>query len=76
MNPDPSQEPDDPRLDQAMSEAAGALWQLPVMAIAGWWGLMAAPWLPAVPRHRHSDPHEQLVVPEPLEETGEHALFA
>lgn len=76
MKQDSSSEPDDSRLDQAMSEAAGDLWQLPFTALTAWWNLMIAPWLPAVPHHWHSDAHEQLVVPEALEETGERALFA
>lgn len=45
-----------------------------------WWNAVVDTFYPHMPRllhphHFHQD-HDQLVVPEPIEETGEHALFA
>ena len=62
--------------DQSMVQAEG-FWQLPAILFTTWWNAMAAAWLPATVSHVHGhSAHDQLVVPEPLEETGEHALFA
>ncbi len=62
---------------QAMLQAAEAYWQLPAILFTGWWNWTAPFWLPhaAHPLRSHSAGH-RLVVPEPLEETGERALFA
>ena len=63
--------------DQPMLQAAEALWQLPAILPAAWWNMMAAAWLPGPTCHEHGHTaHDQLIVPEPLEETGERALFA
>ena len=45
-----------------------------------WWTAVVDTFYPHIPRlphphHFHQD-HDQLVIPEPIEETGEHALFA
>jgi hypothetical protein len=54
------------------------LGQLPLMLYTAWWNeAMKAFW--PYPPHCHHVPHheehEQLVVPEPIEEEGEHALI-
>lgn len=55
-----------------------AAWQLPAILFTGWWNTVAA-CMPATPHpHRHApapDDH-QLAVPDPIEDEGEHALFA
>lgn len=76
MSPDRRPERAEDRFDHALVEAAGVLWQLPFIATTAWWNLMVAPYLPECPRHPHYDAHDLLVVPEPLEEAGERALFA
>lgn len=63
--------------DSAMVQAVGAFWQLPAILFTGWWNLVTGDWLlhPEPSVHGHS-PCDRLVVPDPIEETGEHALFA
>lgn len=54
-------------------------WQWPLALWAGSWGtcveLMWPRSAPA-PSHPPSREHDQLIVPEPIEATGEHSLFA
>lgn len=76
MSPDHSPRSGESRLDQMMIEAAVGYWQLPITIFTSWWNVAVAPYLPGPPHHGHSDTHEQLVVPEPLEDSGERALFA
>lgn len=60
-----------------MIQAAEAFWQSPAILFTAWWNVTAAAWLSAPAYHMHShSAHDQLVVPEPLEESGERALFA
>lgn len=58
--------------------AAQGLWQLPLTLYTSWWNAgVEALWPHAHPHHRaHHDEHDQLVVPERIENEGEHALFA
>lgn len=53
-------------------------WQLPFIISARFWDAMHAA-MPDTERHRHRPPQDcegQLIVPDPIEEEGEHALFA
>ena len=53
------------------------LWQLPLVLSMNWWNLFVFPWIAVRPFHHvECKPHDQLVVPEPLEEDDERALFA
>ncbi|EXS68969.1 hypothetical protein BF95_21580 [Sphingobium sp. Ant17] len=59
--------------------AAQRLWQLPLTLYTSWWNAGVETLWPHMPHphHRaHHDEHDQLVVPEPIEAEGEHALFA
>ncbi|AOH87052.1 hypothetical protein AWL63_22950 (plasmid) [Sphingomonas panacis] len=59
--------------------AACQLWAVPLTCYALWWNAAVDSFCPHMARcpHRlHHREHDQLIVPEPLEETGEHALFA
>lgn len=49
---------------------------LPMMLFTAWWNAMLDIWCPAYPRHGTASGNHELTVPEPIEETGEHALFA
>lgn len=62
---------------QSMVRTAEVLWQMPAMLFTAWWNALAVARPPRAvrPPERHCR-CDQLVVPEPLEETGEHALFA
>lgn len=52
------------------------MWRMPAILFANWWNMMLAPWLPGLhPAHVHGA-HDRLVVPPPLKDMGEHALFA
>ena len=63
--------------DQAMVQTGEVLWQMPAMLFTAWWNAMAVAWPPRAARSpERRCGCDQLVVPEPLEETGEHALFA
>ena len=65
-------------------QAAGPLilerfWQWPVVLWAGNWSTWAELMWPRpalLPPHPHSSEHDQLIVPEPIEATGERSLFA
>ena len=53
------------------------LWQAPMILGAAWWNHLMPGWPAhtAFGRHQvHHDAHAQLVVPEPIEETGENLL--
>lgn len=77
MAPDrrPETEPAGP--DHPLVQTIGALWQLPFIAFTSWCNLMTGAWAGALPAGAREDKrHCQLVVPEPIEVAGEHALFA
>lgn len=60
-------------VEQLMIRNAMLVWQ-PLALCADWWALAGGD---AVrPAHVRRESRAQLVVPEPLERTGEHALFA
>ncbi|MES2096485.1 MAG: hypothetical protein V4459_06970 [Pseudomonadota bacterium] len=75
MTSDRAQEPQDAGQAAVAMEAVDMLWRFNIAAFTGWWNLMVS-CLPEHSRLPHSGAHDQLVVPEPLEETGERALFA
>jgi len=54
-------------------------WELPALLVCDWWSTALQSFCyschPAHPAGSHED-EGQLVVPEPIEEEGEHALFA
>lgn len=56
------------------------LMQIPPILMTAWWRQLAQMMMPILPaHHRHialHEAHEQLVVPDPIEKDGEHALFA
>lgn len=55
------------------------LWEAPLTFHTLWWNAGVDSFWPHMPRLHHAShhqEHDQLVVPEPIEETGEHALFA
>jgi hypothetical protein len=59
--------------------AAQQFWAMPLTFYTLWWNAAVDtfyPHMPRLPHPPHHQEHDQLVVPEPLEETGEHALFA
>ena len=64
---------------EAESLMLARLWQWPLVLWAGSLGacteLMWPRPAPLAP-HPHPSEHDQLIVPEPIEETGEHSLFA
>jgi len=56
-----------------------SLWLLPLALYMSWWNaVMEALWphMPHPHHPAHHDEHDQLVVPDPIEADGEHALFA
>jgi len=71
----------DPIIPNEMMMMAGwQLMQLPPILMTAWWHQVMQACLPFLPtQHQHPkfhEEHDQLVVPEPIEEEGEHALFA
>lgn len=63
----------------AIPQAIMTFWELPIEVSAALWKAgLAIFWLQAPHLHHHfyRDKDDQLVVPEPIEEEGEHALFA
>lgn len=55
---------------------AAAAWEIPFIIGLGYWELLwSAGSLARAPAHREAPAHE-LVVPPPIEDEGEHALFA
>lgn len=77
MTPDKRTQTEPPPPDQSPFLAPGLLWQLSAIAFTSWWDAMAGGW-DREPRSPACDDveHCQLVVPDALEETGEHELFA
>jgi len=61
---------------QAIAEAAEAFWHMYLVLFTGCWGLIAAVSAPPASRPHRRPADEQLVVPEPIEDKGEYALFA
>lgn len=59
--------------------AAQQLWAMPLTFYTLWWNATIDTFfrhMPRLPHPPHHQEHDQLVVPEPLEKTDEHALFA
>lgn len=58
--------------------AVQQMWELPLMLYMSWWNAGLEAMCAHMPPHHcvHHDEHAQLVVPEPIEADGEHALFA
>jgi hypothetical protein len=71
------QRPGDPDPAAAVLAAEG-FWQLPLTFYTSWWNAGVEGLWPRTHSHHpvHHDEHDQLVVPEPIEADGEHALFA
>lgn len=66
---------------EIMMQETLRVWEIPFMAGAFWWNQMMSLCWPHLPHAHHlhaahHDPHEQLVVPEPIEDNGERNLFA
>lgn len=51
-------------------------WEIPVALLSFWWSAAEAMWLPSRPFGHHHSEHDQLDVPEPLEQDAKPALFA
>jgi len=69
-----------PIIPNEMMIAGWQMMQLPPILMMAWWHQAMQAFLPFLPLH-HQHPkfheeHDQLVVPDPIEEEGEHALFA
>ncbi len=69
-----------PIIQNEMMILGWKLMELPAILIAACWHQAMQAWLPFLALH-HQHPefhqeHDQLVVPEPIEEEGERALFA
>lgn len=67
----------DPIFPADMMLQALRVWQMPFVLGAAWWSNLMPGWSaqPLSGHHAvHHDPHAQLVVPEPLEETGENLV--
>lgn len=60
---------------RAMTACGAACWQLPLILFTSWWNAATAGVAWPHPRSHHPDGH-QLIVPDPIEVEGEHALFA
>ena len=72
-----------PAVPVEIARQAFELWQLPMIFCTAWWNEIMRAYWPQTPLERaasyhpvHHDPHAQLVVPEPIESEGEHALVA
>lgn len=69
-----------PIIQNEMMIVGWKLMELPAILMAAWWHQAMQACLPFLPiYHQHPkfhEEHDQLVVPEPIEEDGEHALFA
>lgn len=69
----------DPFVPPALLQQMVGLWQMPIIAATAWWDAMIDLCWPRAPAGHHEschEEHDQLVVPDPIEEEGEHALFA
>ncbi len=69
-----------PIIQNEMIIVGWRLMELPAILMTAWWHQAMQAWQPFLPLH-HQHPkfheeHDQLIVPEPIEEEGEHALFA
>ncbi len=66
-------------LPAEMAQAAQRLWEVPLTLYTSWWNAGVEAFWPHPPRphqpHHHEE-HDQLIVPEPLEVSGEIGLFA
>jgi hypothetical protein len=69
-----------PVIPNEMMVAAWQMMQLPPILMTAWWYQAMQAWLPFLPLHHQHinfhEEHDQLVVPDPIEEEGEQALFA
>jgi len=69
-----------PIIPNEMMIAGWQMMQLPPILMTAWWHQAMQAWLPFMLSHQHHlnfhEEHDQLVVPDPIEEEGEHALFA
>ena len=78
--PSPDERSHSPVLPIEFIVQAQQVWQIPLMFYTWWWNeavKMFWPHTPMMHHHAsHTDEHDQLVVPEPIEEEGEHGLFA
>lgn len=75
MSEDPAR-PQKLSFEQEMVDATAVWWQMPAILFTSWYNLMSGAWHPGHALRPHCGPHEQLVVPEPLEISGEDTLFA
>jgi hypothetical protein len=67
----------DPVLPSAIALEWLRLCQTPLMLCTAWWNAaLQIPWPSRSHAHISVDPHAQLIVPEPIEKDGEHALVA
>lgn len=67
----------DPAVPSELALAWLRWWQAPLLLGTTWWNAMIqANWPVRDGKHPSSDPHDQLVVPEPIEQDGERALVA
>lgn len=69
----------DPFVPPGLLLQISRLWQTPIIAATAWWNAMIDLCWPRPPVGHHQpchDEHDQLVVPDPIEAEGEHALFA
>jgi hypothetical protein len=66
-------------LPAEMALGAQRMWKLPLALYTSWWSAGVEAWWPPMPRpHRalRHEEHDQSVVPEPFELSGEVGLFA
>ncbi|EQB10838.1 MULTISPECIES: hypothetical protein [Sphingobium] len=69
----------EPSLGTQWLSAMHSLWEAPLTYYTLWWNACVDNFWPHMPQLHHRvyhEEHDQLVVPDPIEETGEHALFA
>jgi hypothetical protein len=61
----------------ALAACGEAAWDMPLLMASSWWGAMASALRhPFGMSHLYGCKDHQLVVPDPIEDEGEHALFA
>lgn len=66
----------EPAILDSIVNLSQAMWQTPMIMCTGWWNAVFDAYQPSGEiEPRHVDPHEQLVIPEPIEADGEH-MFA
>jgi hypothetical protein len=67
----------DPVVAPEYVHLAQTMWQAPTLMTTAWWNAMLDAYQPHEANgHRHVDPHDQLIVPQPIAAEGEHGLFA